>query len=246
MKNQKILFVTIVIIFLLVIVGVVYLAMSLAIKTLSAPENILSFDDCAKAGYPIMETYPEQCKTKDGRTFVRKILEPEVIADLPASKYNNAEFGFSFWYPKDSEIRKENLEGYLSLSKTGLVGIFLPKDLFAGTNLGEVVVIVGVSTSTEILSKCEQINTINDEKDLGQAIIGILPAHKFSAVGVGAGNIYESTIYRLVKNQSCYEIVEMLHSGNIYNYDPGTVKEFDQDKFSGILEEMVQTLGFSN
>ncbi len=31
---------------------------------------ITNFDECAAAGYPIMESYPERCRTADGRTFV--------------------------------------------------------------------------------------------------------------------------------------------------------------------------------
>ncbi len=38
--------------------------------------DINSFEECATAGYPIMETYPEQCRTPDGRIFVRE-LQPE-------------------------------------------------------------------------------------------------------------------------------------------------------------------------
>ena len=34
---------------------------------------ISNFDECAAAGNPIMESYPEQCRTPDGRTFVRDI-----------------------------------------------------------------------------------------------------------------------------------------------------------------------------
>ena len=33
--------------------------------------QITSFEECAAAGYPIMESYPEQCKTPDGKTFVK-------------------------------------------------------------------------------------------------------------------------------------------------------------------------------
>lgn len=36
-------------------------------------QTIMSFEECKAAGYPIMESYPEQCKTPDGRTFVRSI-----------------------------------------------------------------------------------------------------------------------------------------------------------------------------
>ena len=36
-------------------------------------DGIDSFEDCARAGYPIAESYPEQCFTPDGRGFTRTI-----------------------------------------------------------------------------------------------------------------------------------------------------------------------------
>lgn len=44
---------------------------------------IVNFAECAAAGYPIMESYPEQCRTPDGRTFVRE-LTPEEQSKLKA------------------------------------------------------------------------------------------------------------------------------------------------------------------
>mgnify|MGYP005839159459 CR=1 FL=1 len=38
-----------------------------------ATGNINSFEECAKAGYPVMEIYPPQCKTPDGRIFTQEI-----------------------------------------------------------------------------------------------------------------------------------------------------------------------------
>lgn len=38
---------------------------------------ITSFEECAAAGYPIMESYPEQCRTPDGRNFTRDISNDE-------------------------------------------------------------------------------------------------------------------------------------------------------------------------
>lgn len=35
--------------------------------------EINSYEDCVAAGYPIMESYPEQCATPDGRFFTRDI-----------------------------------------------------------------------------------------------------------------------------------------------------------------------------
>lgn len=41
--------------------------------------SIDTFEECALAGYPIMESYPEQCRTPDGRTFTneeQKLVPP--------------------------------------------------------------------------------------------------------------------------------------------------------------------------
>jgi len=34
-------------------------------------KEITTFEECAAAGYPIMESYPEQCRTPDGKNFAR-------------------------------------------------------------------------------------------------------------------------------------------------------------------------------
>lgn len=39
----------------------------------SAFSGIRTFEDCAAAGYPVAESYPEQCRTPDGRLFVRDV-----------------------------------------------------------------------------------------------------------------------------------------------------------------------------
>jgi hypothetical protein len=35
--------------------------------------HITSFEKCSEAGYPILESYPEQCRVPDGRVFTREI-----------------------------------------------------------------------------------------------------------------------------------------------------------------------------
>ena len=39
--------------------------------------TLLSFEDCAAAGYPVMESYPRQCATPDGRTYAEELPAPE-------------------------------------------------------------------------------------------------------------------------------------------------------------------------
>lgn len=50
----------------------------------SSVKNILSFEDCMLAGYPVMESFPRQCKTPDGLTFAEEI--PEKITYIDASE----------------------------------------------------------------------------------------------------------------------------------------------------------------
>ena len=48
--------------------------------------------------------------------------------------------------------------------------------------------------------------------------------------GAGAGNLYEEIVYvpNLPGNAGCYGIRYFIHSGNIANYEPGTMAEFDR------------------
>ncbi len=39
----------------------------------SKQANITSFDECVKDGNPVLESYPAQCKTKDGKHFTQDI-----------------------------------------------------------------------------------------------------------------------------------------------------------------------------
>ena len=56
--------------------------------------SINSFEECAAAGYPIMESYPERCAVPGGQTFVRQIEQPD--ENIETLKPLVAAFGKSF------------------------------------------------------------------------------------------------------------------------------------------------------
>ncbi|MFA7309899.1 MAG: hypothetical protein WC050_03250 [Candidatus Paceibacterota bacterium] len=59
----------------LLIVLVIVAGLLLSLSNIAKQQRLLSvgsFSDCALAGYPIMESFPEQCRTPDGRTFVNE------------------------------------------------------------------------------------------------------------------------------------------------------------------------------
>lgn len=37
------------------------------------PLPVLSFEDCVNAGYPVLESFPRQCKTPDSRTYAEEL-----------------------------------------------------------------------------------------------------------------------------------------------------------------------------
>lgn len=73
MKNKKI-FYGILVIAVLVVAGIGLLIQQNKFIT---TEEITNFEECANAGYLILESYPRQCKAPDGKTFVE-----EFCADL--------------------------------------------------------------------------------------------------------------------------------------------------------------------
>ena len=57
---------------LLLVGGVVYKILPMTGDP-GGPSIITSFSECANAGYPIMESYPRQCRTPGGKTFIEEI-----------------------------------------------------------------------------------------------------------------------------------------------------------------------------
>ncbi len=65
MGNNKIIRIIVVVVILAVGIGLAWQQ-----RGQSVPVN--SFEECVKAGNPIMETFPEQCMTKDKKVFVNQ------------------------------------------------------------------------------------------------------------------------------------------------------------------------------
>lgn len=49
--------------------------------------SISSFEECVRSGYPVMESFPRQCRTKDGRLFVEQ-LDKLPVPIQPAAESN--------------------------------------------------------------------------------------------------------------------------------------------------------------
>lgn len=64
--------------------------------------------------------------------------------------------------------------------------------------------------------------------------------------GAAAGNLYEEQVYALVGSSPCTAVRYFIHSGNIGNYEPGTVREFDRAALLAAFDTIRQSLVLSS
>jgi hypothetical protein len=170
---------------------------------------------------------------------------PEIIPGTPSVMYSDPQFGFSIYYPSTTVLETTGFDGFLPLTQTPVIGLKLSPDLYQGTNLTEAGVYIGATTTPSIVSACMSPSASSGETEASStAAIGAAQFAVFDSTGVGAGNIYQEKAFRTVQSGTCFEIVELLHSGQIANYPSGSVTAFDETKFSGILDAMVNTFAF--
>ncbi|MDP2629110.1 MAG: hypothetical protein Q8P45_00190 [Candidatus Harrisonbacteria bacterium] len=74
------------IILVLLILLVVLIGLSFFLPEQIKTAEINSFEDCVAAGNPVMESYPRQCRDKEGNLFVEVI--PNNPASLPTSEFS--------------------------------------------------------------------------------------------------------------------------------------------------------------
>lgn len=76
------------IVFLVFILIIVLLSVIFFVRDSRIISQIESFEECAVQGFPVMESYPRQCRTSDGRTFTEELNEinhPMIKVTSPSS-----------------------------------------------------------------------------------------------------------------------------------------------------------------
>ncbi len=150
-------------------------------------------------------------------------------------------------YPRDFDLTSlDGASGSGFLNKFP-VKISLPDDAFAGdhTNYSEAWLTLDYDNAKS------EMNCFASADGSGQQMTELktIGANTFHVGhpggGAAAGNLYTSTVYRLMINGGCAEAVTTLHTTNVANYDPGTVKEFDATKTEKMLGGVLSTLTFT-
>jgi hypothetical protein len=157
--------------------------------------------------------------------------------------YTTQDFGFSFKYPKEFELR-EDLEqipwefgAFMNIRP--LVRIAIPKVTMQGTNLSEAGIDVVATRDARAVAECLVPSEFEAH---GEKVIGGQVFTAFTQSGAGAGNFYEIASYRRIAGDSCLVFDLFIHSTSIDNYDPAQgIREFDRNATIGALESIVNT-----
>lgn len=122
---------------------------------------------------------------------------------------------------------------------------FIDTQSYINTNLNEAYFLFSSSTDPQIVSTCTDVGSFGGPENIvGNVTINGISFTKSQGGGVGAGNIYEQTYFRTAYNGTCYEVTYYIHYGNIGNYSPGTVKEFDKAGLLQKFDEILNTITF--
>lgn len=174
-----------------------------------------------------------------------KVLQTGMVSGPEMDQY----WGYSIAYPRDFEATPYSV--FSSLRMSGLNStqgwkIAFPRDAFADkkTNFSEAWMMIDFDASLAGEQCFEGSSELNTTALPDETINGA--TYKvFTVVGAAAGNTYDSKIYRAMVNSVCVEVSQTLHTGNIGNYDPGTVNEFGTEQTDAIFAKLFSGLTFT-
>ncbi len=183
-------------------------------------------------------------------TVVYAPFEPKTYSTSFYSKGVGPLYSYSFSYPRDFGLATGDQASAGSfLMDAAQVSVRTPSDAFQNpkSNFGDASFVVSVASGATAIADCYDMPqgarggtaatstvTVNGQQFVASA-----------TTGVGAGQIYDSRIYRTVFNNFCFEAALTVHTGNIGMYTPGTVVQFDESKAFGVLGTILNSLKIS-
>jgi len=180
---------------------------------------------------------------------------PAGSATAPGAKeFTDSAGTFSFTYPDSVTVSGGDV-GYtqswmVNATTSGLVlaKATLSKAFQPNTNFGEATLTVGTSPDPSAVATCLTYNPSGGPATAPtkQTINGTQYT-VFHSSDAGAGNFYETTSYRTVRNSQCYAVEYTIHSSNIHNYSPDQgISEFDTNAVTSVMEGIVQSFRFTD
>lgn len=150
-----------------------------------------------------------------------RVLTPQVkevpagVNESPnsATSYADPEGLFVLSYPKSFSV--------IGRYGANLVQIKAPREYMPQTNFSGAWFTIAATTTPAAIAACSGRNVIN---------------------GAGAGNFYETTLFKKIYDGDCYTFAYTIHSTNIGSYSPEQgIKEFDKAKIVADMEGILSS-----
>ena len=163
-------------------------------------------------------------------------------------EFTDAAGTFSFSYPSaftvsggGAEYTTDWMQGSQALGLV-LAKVTVPRSFMPQTNFSEAYLTIGTSADPDAVTTCREApeGVIGDR---AETTLNGTAYTRYRTSDAGAGNLYETTSYRVVQNDQCYVVAYTIHSTNIGNYpDDSGITEFDRARMVGALESIVRSL----
>ncbi len=201
------------------------------------------------AGYTLTNTAPVMAYDTASGTVAYAPFEPKTYETSFYSKGNGPLYTYSFSYPRDFDLGTGDLANGGFLYGDAQVTARTPRDAFQKpkSNFGDASFTVSVASGTKAVADCYQMPVGGRGVPGATSTVTVNGTSFLTAQtsDAGAGNVYDSRVYRAVFNGFCFEAALTVHTGNIGMYTPGTVVPFDENKAFGILEEILGSFEIS-
>jgi membrane-bound inhibitor of C-type lysozyme len=126
----------------------------------------------------------------------------------------------------------------LLLAEVQLAGNTMPKTNFAGAQFT-----VGTSANPDAVQSC--LVASNGEVAAGNVTINGVSFAKLTLSDAAAGNLYNTTSYRTVREGQCYAVEYTIHSTQLANYPASAgIKAFDQASVTAQLDAIAKSFKF--
>ena len=175
-------------------------------------------------------------------------IEPSSTSGLDTYTDQSRTFTFAFptaFSPAGTE------QGYSTAWSAGatttgmqLAKIDVSRSFEPGTNFANAWFMVGTSADPSAVATCLTNPVPYPNASTTNATIGGVPFTELTYGGAGAGNRYDTTSYRTVKDGECYAVEYTIHYGVFENYPPGAVRRFDEAKVQAALDAIAQSFRF--
>ncbi|HVW82557.1 MAG TPA: MliC family protein [Candidatus Paceibacterota bacterium] len=189
--------------------------------------------------------------SEDGEALYSNCIAAQVSESGGAKTFIDESGLFSFKFPDAFSIVGTE-PGYtqswmVNATTSGmlLAEVQLPASAMPKTNFGGADFTVGVSSDPSAIASCLSYNpTGAPGSGPVTALINGVTFDKFTSHDIGAGNLYDTTSYRLIRDGECYALEYTIHSTQIANYPKGTVTAFNAQQITKELDGIATSFQF--